>query len=97
MEVAAEEVLRDLHPVAEEARMSLSGVKSAAIACAAASTVASVQSLPISAASALAARFGTPAMPPKAIRALVTRPPSTVTLKQPQTAEISWSKRLDIL
>ena len=40
-------------------------------------------------ASTAKAGFGTPAMPPKAIRAPVTTPPSTVTLKQPQTAEMS--------
>jgi hypothetical protein len=30
-----------------------------------------------------------PAMPPKAMRAAVTVPPSTVTLNAPQTAEMS--------
>ena len=39
---------------------------------------ASVQGLPISAASTCAARFGMPAMPPKAMRAAVTLPSSTV-------------------
>jgi hypothetical protein len=38
-----------------------------------------------------------PAMPPKAMRAAVTTPPSHVTLKPPQTAEMSWSKRFDSL
>ena len=35
------------------------------------------------------ARFGMPAMPPKAMRASATLPSETVMLKQPQTAEIS--------
>ena len=77
--------------------MSVIGVKSDAKADSAASIVARDQSLPISAASTAAARLGIPAMPPKAIRAATTLPPSRVTLKQPQTAEMSWSKRFDSL
>ena len=71
------------------ARMSDKGAKSPAIASAAASTTVSDHAFPTKAASAKDARFGTPAMPPNATRADVTTPPSTTTLKHPQTALIS--------
>ncbi len=69
--------------------MSESGVKSSPIRHIASRIVASLHSRPVSAASAIAARFGTPAMPPNAIRASVTLPSSTVTWNAPQTAEMS--------
>ena len=47
------------------------------------------QGWPMRAVSTAAARLGTPAMPPKAMRADATSPPATVTLNAPQTAEIS--------
>ena len=43
------------------------------------------------------ARFGVAAMPPKAMRAPAMRVPSTRSLNAPITAEMSWSKRLEIL
>ena len=69
--------------------MSVSGAKSCAMASMAAAMVASSHARPVSAASVLEARFGVPAMPPKAMRAPVARPSATVTLKQPQTALMS--------
>ena len=91
LEIPPQQVLRRQHPIAGSTpAYPTDGAKSPAIASAAASTVASVQGLARpSAASAKDARFGTPAIPPKAIRADVTTPPSTVTLKHPQTALIS--------
>ena len=77
--------------------MSLIGVKSSAIASAAARNASMPSSAPTSAASAAAARFGVAAMPPKARRASVMRPSETEILKPPITAEISWSNRLEIL
>ena len=47
-----------------------------------ASTVASVQGCPTIAASAWAARLGVAAMPPKAMRASATRPPSSAQLER---------------
>ena len=44
-----------------------------------------------------AARFGIAAMPPNAIRASEIFPSFMASEKAPQTAEISWSKRLEIL
>ena len=78
-----------------DARMSEIGAKSSAKAAMARRMVASLQGSPVSAASTAAARFGMGAMPPKAIRALATMPSSTWTTKAPQTAEMSWSKRLE--
>ena len=48
-------------------------------------------------ASACAARFGVAAIPPKARRAEMITSLATVMLKAPMTAEISWSKRFEIL
>ena len=51
----------------------------------------------ISAFSAARARFGIAAMPPKAMRAPAMRVPSRRSLNAPITAEMSESKRLEIL
>ena len=60
--------------------------------------VSMVQGFPAKAASAADARFGIAAMPPKAIRTALTTPaPSRDTLKAPQSAEMSSSRRLEIL
>jgi hypothetical protein len=77
--------------------MSEIGAKSWASAAEAASTTASLHGRPTSAASVSTARFGIAAMPPKAIRAAATRPSSTVMLKAPSSAEMSWSNRLETL
>ncbi len=77
--------------------MSLSGAKSAASACCASRSVASVQGWPSTAASARAARFTVAAMPPKAKRTALTTSPSKPIARPAQTAEMSQSKRLEIL
>ena len=77
--------------------MSDIGWKSASQASHASIRVWSSQGWPVIACSTWVARFGVAAMPPKAMRAPVTMPSSTVMLKAPQTAEMSWSKRLDSL
>ena len=73
------------------------GAKSSASAACASAIVCAVHGCPTSAASAFAARFGVAAMPPKAIRAERTTPPSTATCKPTATAEMSSSRRLVIL
>jgi hypothetical protein len=75
----------------------VSGVKSRGSSAAAATRLASQNARPTSAASAWAARFGVAAMPPKAMRAPVIVPPSTVTAKPAATEEMSSSRRLEIL
>ena len=75
----------------------MSGVKSSASAACASAIVCAVQGWPTSAASAVAARFGVAAMPPKASRAARTMPSSTATWKPQATAEMSSSRRLVIL
>ena len=41
--------------------------------------------------------FGVPAMPPKAMRAFLIVPFLICRLNAPQTAEMSWSNRFEIL
>ena len=79
--------------------MSVSGVKSEAIAASAARQLAGSSRLaPASAASAFAARFGVAAMPPKAIRAdgdavALDIEPERASM----TAEMSSSRRFETL
>jgi len=52
---------------------------------------------PASAASASPARFGVAAMPPNPMRTAAMRRPSSVKWNPAITAEMSWSKRFEIL
>ena len=63
----------------------------------AARTVAMYQACPTMAAWLARARTGVAATPPAPIEALTTRPPSSTTCSARQTAEMSSSKRLEIL
>ena len=77
--------------------MSEMGAKSFASAAIPAFAVFSVHERPSKACSHVAARFGVAAMPPKHTRTLIAAPFSRSKLKTPQTAEMSSSKRLEIL